>query len=201
VKVSHLLFSNLCIDTREKIDIVHKTIKLHSPNNIVFVGDTVNLLDTKTNLRYLNELRYYDNAIFLEGDRDSHTNGLRNLRLRVMDRSIFVLHGDIFGSCVSRSMVKISEWSNQKIQEWITFHREGRDWYPPLYWQRNKLLKRFDNGKYDLVISGHTHYEEHTVFDDFEYVNLGNWDWYGLLFEDGSIELRSMNGYGEHTSR
>jgi predicted phosphodiesterase len=202
-KVYAVVFSDLHLGSRQSTvtaESISGIIKKHKPPVVVYAGDTVDLFASEKNIRHLDELKAIPiRNIFLAGNHDPIETFDQSVIFDLNGKKINIFHGHIeeswWGRCFDKPTTKINEIvlriTKFNLQKWVrrVFAKEydGKKYVPSLYKQMMRIIDKYKNGDFDVVVTGHTHYTERREIGKFVYINLGDWNNYAIIYETGNI--------------
>jgi len=198
-----LVFSDLHLGSLRsniRLEDIENIVNKIQPDTIIFNGDTIDCMVYEDFNDLKDELKKLGNCVFIRGNHDENVGEHDNVYYTINNKRIKIFHGHSYGSGL-RFLDKIST----KINEWILKYlksdlqlffrrilskqfKEGR-YIQYLYNQRCELIEEFEKLDYDVVISGHTHYPEHSKQQNFTYINVGNWKNYVTIDDESNITL------------
>jgi predicted phosphodiesterase len=204
-KLYALLFSDLHLGSRQStvtVESISGIIKKQNPTVVIYAGDTVDLFASVDNIKYLDELKTIPvRNIFLAGNHDPIKTFEQSVIFDLKGKKIKIFHGhneeSWWGRCIDKPTTKINEIvlriTKFNLQKWVrrVFAKDygGKKYVPSLYKQMMRIIDKYKNGYFDVVITGHTHYIERRKIGKFLYINAGDWNNYAIIYETGDIFL------------
>ncbi len=202
-KVYAILFSDLHLGSRQStvtVESISGIIKKNNPAVVVYAGDTVDLFASEKNIKYLDELKAIPvRNIFLAGNHDPIETFEQSLVFDLNGKKIKIFHGHNEESWLFRCLDKPTTKINEIVLRMFKFNiqkclrclfakeYDGKKYVPCLYKQMMRIIDRYKNGYFNVVITGHTHYTERREKEKFLYVNAGDWKNYAIIYETGDI--------------
>ena len=200
-----LILSDLHIGSRQSdvsVNTIHALVQKLTPSLVILAGDTLDLLANDNLIIKVNN-ECLHKAILLRGNHDLSISQKESTEFSINGKKAIVFHGHQYATKSifdAKFWVRVNEFFIKTFK--VNFQNIGRrtlskdypegEYLPDLYEQRSKILEEYKNKDFDIVISGHTHYPEVTKFENFTYVNVGNWEWACIIDSDG-IKLHRIS--------